>query len=135
MLDIIIVPVSLLCYVISVVVTLIFCNWFFDRPEEWPYLIPFITSFISFGMACGLAEEKFSSKSGAKITAFLIAVFWIIFVVADIAGAVDDVISVLAGKYPDHDALDVIMFYVDVLLNSKIFAVVSGFMAVTVINR
>ena len=133
--DVISVPVALLCYVFFVVVISIFCNWFFDRPEEWPYLIPFITSFFSFGMACGLAEDKFSSKSGAKVTAFLIAAFWVIFVVADIAGAVDDVISVLVGKYTGPSDLDVIMFYVDILLNSKIFAVVSCLTAVPFVDR
>lgn len=114
--DVISVPVALLCYVFFVVVISIFCNWFFDSPEEWPYLIPFVTSFFSLGLACFIAEEKFSSKSGAKITAMIIAAFWVIFVVADIVGAVDDVIAVL-------------MLYVDVLLNSKIFAVVSCFLA------
>lgn len=110
------VPVALLCYVFFIVVTSIFCKWFFDRPEEWPYLIPIITSFFPMFMACIIAEEKFSSKSGAKITAIIIAAFWIIFVVADITGIFDDIIAVL-------------MLFMDVLLNSKIFAVVSCIVA------
>lgn len=76
-----------------------------------------------------VAEEKFSSKAGAKITAMIVAAFWILFVIVDITGNLQDLVMVLAGKNPRPDTLDVIMFYVDVLLNSKIFAVVSCLLA------
>ena len=76
-----------------------------------------------------VAEEKLSSKAGAKITAVIVAAFWIIFVVVDITGNLQDFVTVLAGKNPKPDTIDVIMFYVDVLLNSKIFAVVSCLLA------
>ena len=124
-----VVPVALVCYVFFVVLFLVLCNWFFDRPADWPYLIPIIISSFSLGGACMVAEEKFSSKAGAKITAMIVAAFWILFVIVDITGNLQDLVMVLAGKNPRPDTLDVIMFYVDVLLNSKIFAVVSCLLA------
>ena len=127
--EIISVPVALVCYVIFVVLILAFCNWFFDKPGDWPYVIPIVTSSFSLGGACVIAEEKLSSKSGAKITAMIVAAFWILFVIVDITGNINDVITALAGENPKPDTLDVIMFYVDVLLNAKIFAVVSCLLA------
>ena len=133
--EVVSVPVALVCYVIFVVLILAFCNWFFDRPAEWPYLIPIVTSSFSLAVACGIAEEKLNSKAGAKITALLVAAFWILFVIADISGTVNDFIAVLAGEDIETDVLDVIMFYVDVLLNSKIFAVVSCLLAAGQFNN
>lgn len=132
--EVISVPVALLCYVISVVVILAFCNWFFDNPREWTYAIPIITSSCSLAIACYVAEEKLSSKTGAKLTAVIVATFWILFVIVDISGDLNDIVAVLAGKNLEPDALDVIMMYVDVLLNSKIFAVVSCLLAAGQIN-
>lgn len=123
------VPIALVCYVFFVILFLMLCNWFFDRPADWPYIIPIIVSSFSLAGACVIAEEKLSSKSGAKITAMIVATFWILFVIVDITGNINDVITVIAGKNPSPDALDVIMFYVDVLLNAKIFAVVSCLLA------
>ena len=127
--DVISVPVALLCYVIAVAIILALCNWFFEKPSEWPYAIPIITSAFSFALACFVAEEKFSSKAGAKITAVIIAAFWVVFVFVDISGSIEDLIHILAGKNIEPDALDIIMTYIDVLLNSKIFAVVSCLLA------
>jgi len=123
------VPIALVCYILFVILFLVLCNWFFDRPAEWPYVIPIIVSSFSLGGACVVAEEKLSSKSGAKIAAMIVAAFWILFVIVDITGNINDVITVLAGKNPSPDTLDIIMFYVDVLLNAKIFAVVSCLLA------
>lgn len=123
--EIVSVPVALVSYVIFVALILVFCNWFFDKPSDYPYLIPIITSSFSIGLACMVAEEKLNSKAGAKITAIIIAAFWIIFVIVDLSGSVKDIIDALTGKELQPDALDIIMMYVDILLNSKIFAVIS----------
>ena len=123
------VPIALVCYVFFVALFLVLCNWFFDRPADWPYVIPIIVSSFSLAGACAVAEEKLSSKAGAKITAMIVAAFWILFVIVDLTGNLNDIVTILAGKNPKPDTLDVIMFYVDVLLNSKIFAVVSCLLA------
>lgn len=132
--EILSVPIAILCYVVSVVVILIFCNWFFDNPKEWSYAIPIITASGSLALAYDIAKEKLSSKTGAKITAFIISAFWVFFVIIDMSGSINDIISVLAGKNIEPDAMDVIIFYVDILLNSKIFAIVSCLFTVGELN-
>ena len=122
------VPVALVCYVIFVALIFSFCNWSFERPADWPYGIPIITALFSMGGACGVAE-KISSSAGAKITAILIAAFWVLFVIADMTGTVNDFLNVLAGNNPNPDAADIIMQLVDGLLNAKIFAVTSCILA------
>jgi len=129
--ELIAVPIGLVLYVILVAVIFTFCLWFFDKPQDWPYLIPIITAFISLSIACD-AAKNISSINGAKILGGIVVVFWIIFVVVDFAGTIQDIISALFGRSNTHDSMDVIMFYVDAALNAKIFAVTSIFAASSV---
>ena len=122
------VPIALVCYVIFVALIFGFCNWSFERPADWSYGIPIITSLFSLGGACAVAE-KFSGASGAKITSMIVAAFWILFVIACISGNINDIITVLAGENIEPDAMDIVMEIVDGLLNAKIFAVVSCLLA------
>ncbi len=122
------VPIALVSYVIFVALIFGFCNWSFERPADWSYGIPIITSLFSLGGACAVAEN-FSGASGAKITAMIVAAFWVLFVVADVSGSINDIITVLAGKNVEPDVMDVLMEIVDGLLNAKIFAVVSCILA------
>lgn len=122
------VPIALVCYVIFVALIFGFCNWSFERPADWSYGIPIITSLFSFSGACAIAE-KFSGTAGAKITAMIVAAFWILFVIVDISGSINDIITVLAGENLQPDVMDIIMEIVDGLLNAKIFAVVSCILA------
>ena len=121
------VPVGLVIYVIAVVAIMTFCLWFFDKPQEWRIAIPIITSLFSSSIACSIAEGI--SKISEKIVAALIALFWIAFVVVDVTGSIQNWISVIQGKTPTMDEIDMVMFYVDGVLNAKIFAVVSGLIA------
>lgn len=126
--EMIAVPSALVCYVIFVALIFAFCNWSFERPADWQYGIPIITSMFSFAGACGVAE-KLSSSTGAKITAMLIAAFWVVFVIADVTGTITDVVNALEGQNSEVDSTDIIMEFVDGLLNAKIFAVVSCLLA------
>ena len=127
------VPVGLIIYVISVAAILAFCLWFFDKPHEWQTAIPIITSLFSLGIACG-PIEKFSETS-EKILTFIIAAFWILFVVIDTKGTIEDFIGFFTGNTSTKDELDMLMFYIDSVLNAKIFAVVSGIMAFGSFNK
>lgn len=126
---IITVPILLVCYVISVIVIFALCNWWFDRPENWPYVIPIITSLFSIGIVAGIAEEKLSDKAAAKIAIMIIAAFWVLVVIADVTGTIGDIVNAVSGKDPEPDALDIFVTLLDGLLNAKIFAVVSCLMA------
>ena len=122
------VPVGLIIYVISVVSILAFCLWSFEKPQEWQTAIPIITSLFSITIANFVAEDKFSKASGAVVS-WIVAAFWIAFVVIDIKGDIQDIIGFFQGKTPTMDEMDIVMFYVDGVLNAKIFAVVSGLWA------
>lgn len=122
------VPIGLIIYVISVAAIMSFCLWSFEKPQEWQTAIPIITSFLSLGIACGIAEDKFSKASGV-IVSFIVAAFWIAFIVIDTKGTIEDFIGFFQGKTPTADEIDMLMFYVDAFLNAKIFAVVSGLWA------
>ena len=122
------VPIALVCYAIFVVLIFGFCNWSFERPADWSYGIPIITSLFSLGGACAVAE-KFSGASGAKITSMIVAAFWILLVIVDVVGSINDVITVLAGENLKPDLVGDIISLLDGLLNAKIFAVVSFILA------
>lgn len=122
------VPIALVCYIIFVALIFGFCNWSFEKPADWSYGIPIITSLFSLGGACAIAE-KFSSTAGAKITAMIIATFWILLVIVDIGGSINDVITVLTGGNLEPDLVGDIISLLDGLLNAKIFAVVSCILA------
>lgn len=126
--ELIAVPIAIVCYVIFVALIFGFCNWSFERPADWSYGIPIITSLFSLGGACAVAE-KLSGTAGAKITTMIIATFWILLVIADIAGSINDLITVLAGENLEPDLLGDIISLLDGLLNAKIFAVVSCLLA------
>ena len=126
--EIIGVPVGIIIYLISVVVIMAFCQWSFEKPQEWQTAIPIITSLFSMGIACGIVEDKFSKLSGKFLT-LIIATFWIALVVVDITGNIQDLIGMFKGETPTFDELDMVMFYVDGVLNVKIFAITSAIMA------
>ena len=122
------VPVGIIIYLISVVVIMAFCQWSFEKPQEWQTAIPIITSLFSMGIACGIVEDKFSKLSGKFLT-LIIAAFWIALVVVDITGNIQDLIGMFKGETPTFDEIDMVMFYVDGVLNVKIFAITSAIMA------
>ena len=57
--------------------------------------------------------------------AFIVAVLWIAFIVIDVKGDIQDIIGFFQGETPTMDEMDMIMMYVDGVLNAKIFAAVS----------
>jgi len=122
------VPIALVCYIIFVALIFGFCNWSFEHPADWSYGIPIITSLFSLGGACAVVE-KFSGTAGAKITTMIIAAFWILLVIVDIVGSINDVITVLAGENLEPDLVGDIISLLNGLLNAKIFAVVSFILA------
>ena len=120
------IPIGLVIYVISFALASIFLYWFFDRPQDWSYVIPIFTSFISLGIAHGVVEEYFG-KISARATIWIVAGFWIFMVAADIFGFMNDIAGVIQGTYQEEDPgfVDV----VNALLSTKIYAVTSALLA------
>ncbi|MBR1421245.1 MAG: hypothetical protein IJ575_09380 [Selenomonadaceae bacterium] len=120
------IPIGLVIYVISFALASIFLYWFFDRPQDWSYVIPILTSFTSLIIACETIRGKFGNIS-ATITAWIVAGFWIFMVAADIFGFMNDIAGVIQGTYQEEDPgfVDI----VNALLNTKIYAVTSALLA------
>ena len=114
-------------YVISLVLIVTFWYWWFDKPLEWRYFISIISSLASIVVASGIASGY--GKKMSFIVVAIIAAFWILFVVVDIVGLLQDIYSVLNNKRTDTGTMDIIMYVVDEIVSSKAFAIVSGLMA------
>ncbi len=126
------IPAGLLAYVISVIILCSFFIWFFDKPQNWDYFIPIVTSFMAFVIAEATAEEISGNHKVASLVGILIGIFWVVLVVADIFGNVSDFIHAIIGSQDhktDVGVWDVFLFYFDAILSSKIFATVSAICA------
>ena len=119
--------IGLVIYLLFVALILAFCMWFFDKPHEWPYAIPIIISFFSLAITCGILDNF--AKGLGTVVAFIVAALWIAFIVIDVKGDIQDIIGFFQGEMQTMDEMDMIMMYVDGVLNAKIFAVVSGIFA------
>ena len=119
--SIVLVPLGLVVYVISVVLIFAFWCWFFDKPQEWTWFIPITTASFSLAIPCGFLEENFHSPVSAALVTIIVASFWVLFVIVDIGGSIADL--VLGNTSVDN--IDILMLYIDTLLNSKIFAFIS----------
>lgn len=127
------IPAGLLAYVISVIIFCSFYIWFFDKPQNWDYFIPIVTSFMAFVIAEVTAEEISGNHKAAALVGLLIGIFWVVLVVADIFCNVSDFIHAIIGSQDhknDVGAWDMFLFYFDSILSSKIFATVSTICAV-----
>ena len=126
------IPAALLAYVISVIMLCLFFVWFFDKPANWDYFIPIVTSFMAFVIAEATAEGMSGNHKVAALVGILIGIFWVIVVVADIFGNISDIIHAIISPQnykPDVGIWDMFLFYFDTILSSKIFATVSAICA------
>ena len=127
------IPAGLLAYVISVIILCSFFIWFFDKPTNWDYFIPIVTSFVAFAIAVGTVEEISGNHKTAALVGLMIGIFWVVLVVADIFGNISDMIHPIMDpkNYKNEvGAMDMFLFYFDRILSSKIFATVSAICAV-----
>ena len=125
-------PAGILAYFVTLFFLLLLCQKIFVAPEDWSRLITFMTSAISFQLAC-TATEKFSTLTGVKIVALFIAVFQIIILGADLLGSFSDVLKALEGN--DETPADVFVNYVATIWNSKICAGLTGILALWTVTK
>lgn len=127
------IPAALLAYVISVILLFLFFIWFFDKPANWDYFIPIVTSFVAFVISEVTAEEISGNSKVAALVGVLIGIFWVVLVVADIFGNISDIVHAISDPQnykADVGIWDMFLFYFDRILSSKIFATVSAICAV-----
>ena len=127
------IPAALLAYIISVMLLLLVFICFFDKPANWDYFIPIVTSFVAFVIAEVTAEEISGNSQVAALVGVLIGIFWVVLVVADIFGNISDIVHAISDPQnykADVGVWDMFLFYFNRILSSKIFATVSAICAV-----
>ena len=126
-------PAGILAYFSILLFILLLCQKIFVAPEDWARLITFMTSAISFELACA-ATEKFSTLTGVKIVALFIVVFQIIILGADLLGTFSDILQTLEGADNETPA-DIFIKYVATIWNSKICAGVTIILALWTVSK
>ncbi len=126
-------PAGILAYFSILLFILLLCQKIFVAPEDWARLITFMTSAISFELACA-ATEKFSTLTGVKIVALFIVVFQIIILGADLLGTFSDILQTLEGVDNETPA-DVFVKYVATIWNSKICVSVTIVLALWTVSK
>ena len=121
---------ALLGYVVSLALIVLFWYWWFDKPLEWRNFISIASALISIGVAYGILSEYSNDKRILVILLTIIATFWILYVLVDILGFLQDIYDVLTNQRSNNTGtMEIIMYIVDEIISSKIFAVVSGLVA------
>ena len=126
-------PAGILAYFSILLFILLLCQKIFVAPEDWARLITFMTSAISFELACA-ATEKFSTLTGVKIVALFIVAFQIIILGADLLGTFSDILQTLEGVDNETPA-DVFVKYVATIWNSKICVSVTIVLALWTVSK
>ena len=126
-------PAGILTYVAALFFILLLCQKFFVAPQEWSRLITFVTSAVSFQLAC-TATEKFSTLTGVKLVALFVALFQIIILGADLLGSFSDVLETLEGV-DNKTPADVFVEFVAAVWNSKICAGVTSILALWTVTK
>ena len=126
-------PAGILAYILILLFSLLLCQKIFVAPEDWARLITFMTSAISFELACA-ATEKFSTLTGVKIVALFIVAFQIIILGADLMGIFADILENLEGADNETPA-DVFVEYVATVWNSKVCVAVTGILALWTVTK
>ena len=125
-------PAGILSYVTIMFFLLLLFQHVFVAPQEWPRLITFVTSVVSFKLACASAE-KFSTLTGVKIVAAFIAVFWIIILGADALDVFSDAVEFLEGD--NETSVDTFIEFLAAVWNSKICAGVTCVLALWTVSK
>ena len=122
------IPAGILVYFLATIILLLFFRIIFDVPREWSYLITATTAIISFKVACA-AAINFSTETGVKIFAVMLAIFWVITLGFDVFGFVTKTIDILSASHDSAKELGNFKELVEVVWNSRICAGVTTILA------
>jgi len=122
------IPAGILAYATATIVLLIMVEIFLPNPREWANIITAATAFIAFKVTCA-AVINFSSETGVKVVALMIAVFWVLSLGIDFFSYAEEVIDVLSAGQGSADSLASFKELAEAVWNSKICAVVTAILA------
>lgn len=122
------IPAGLLAYAVAIIVLLMLFEIFLPNPKEWATFITVATAFIAFKLTCAVVIN-FSSETGVKVVALMIAIFWLISLGVDVFSYAEEVIDVLSAGQGSTGSLASFKELADSVWNSKICAVVTAILA------
>ena len=122
------IPAGILAYAAATIVLLIMVEIFLPHPRDWANIITAATAFIAFKVTC-VAVINFSSETGVKVVALMIAVFWMLSLGVDVFYYAEEVIDVLSAGQGSTRSLANLKELAEAVWNSKICAVVTVILA------
>lgn len=128
------IPAGLLSYFLATILLLLFFEIFFPNPREWATFITIATAFIAFKITCA-AVINFSSETGVKVVALMIAVFWVVSLGVDVFTYAEEVIDVLSAGQGSTGSLANFKELVEAVWNSKVCAVVTAILAARTLTK
>ena len=128
------IPAGLLAYATATIALLLMVEIFLPNPREWSTVITIATAFIAFKVTCA-AVINFSSETGVKVVALMIAVFWVLSLGIDFFSYAEEVIDVLSASQGSTNNLASFKELAEAVWNSKICAVVTAILAARTLAR
>ena len=122
------IPAGILAYATATIVLLIMVEIFLPNPREWANIITAATAFIAFKVTCA-AVINFSSETGVKVVALMIAVFWVLSLGIDFFSYAEEVIDVLSAGQGSADSLGRFKELANSVWNTKVCAIVTAILA------
>ena len=122
------IPAGLLAYATATIVLLLIVGKFFPNPREWANIITAATAFIAFKVTCA-AVINFSTETGVKIVALMIAIFWVVSLGVDVFYYAEEVIDVLSAGQGSTRSLANLKELAEAVWNTKVCAVVTAILA------
>lgn len=122
------IPAGILAYAAATIVLLLMVEIFLPNPREWSNIITAATAFIAFKFTCA-AVINFSTETGVKIVALMIAVFWMLSLGIDFFSYAEEVIDVLSANQGSAKSLASFKELAEAVWNSKVCAVVTVILA------
>lgn len=123
------IPAGLLSYALSAVVLLVMFQFILPNPREWSYFITIATAIIAFKVSCA-AAINFSTETGVKIVAFMLAVFWLISLGVDVFDIAAKTIDVLSASKDSAQSLAGFKDLAEAVWNSTACAIVTVILAI-----
>lgn len=123
------IPAGLLSYALATVVLLVMFQFILPDPREYPYLITIATAVIAFKVSCA-AAINFSTYTGVKIVAFMLAAFWLISLGVDMFDIAAQIIDVLSASKDSAQSLAGFKDMAEAVWNSTVCAVVTVILAI-----
>lgn len=128
------IPAGLLSYALATIVLLILFDFVLPNPRQWSYLITIATTLIAFQVTCA-AVMNFSTETGVKIVALMIAIFWVVSLGVDVFHYAEEVIDVLSAGQGATGSLANLKELAEAVWNTKICAVITVILAVRTLAK